>query len=134
MSGASWRRRERMRLAASRHVIPRRAVSHRRACASLVASFRRGVAVWIVGGRYGCHQPRRADQKRPLFQSQNNGSRNNQESTNASNQGESFAEKECSKQNDEGDTQFVDGGHAHGLTKLESAKVTEPGQASCQTR
>jgi hypothetical protein len=31
---------------------PRRAVGHRRACASLVASFAAGVAVWNVGGRY----------------------------------------------------------------------------------
>ncbi len=74
----------------------------------------------------------RADQKRPLFQSQNNGARHNQESASTPDQGEPFAEKECGKQNDEGHTQLVDGGDARGFAKLESAKVTEPGQARGQ--
>jgi hypothetical protein len=60
--------------------------------ATLVAPFATGVPVWDVGARYGCHQATaRADQKRPLFHSQNNGSRDNQEPTSTSDQGEPFA-------------------------------------------
>jgi hypothetical protein len=40
-----------------RCALPRRAVGHRRACASLVASFAAGVAWWYVGGAIGAVVP-----------------------------------------------------------------------------
>ena len=81
---------------------------------------------------YSIEAERRPGQKMPLFQSQNNGARHNQESASTPDQGEPFTEKERGKQNDEGHTQLVDGGNPRGFAKLESAKVAEPGQAGGQ--
>src|ERR1022692_4601228 len=67
-----------------------------------------------------------------LFESQYNGSSHDKKPTGASDQSETLAEKERGKQDDEGDTQLVDGGNARGFAKLERAKVAEPRQAGGQ--
>src|ERR1039457_5708092 len=67
-----------------------------------------------------------------LFHSQYNRSGHNQKPAGAADQSETLAEKERGKQDDEGDTQLVDGGNARGFAKLERAKVAEPRQAGGQ--
>src|ERR1017187_2733218 len=67
-----------------------------------------------------------------LFHSQYNRSGHNQKPAGAADQSETLAEKERGKQDDEGDTQLVDGGNARGFAKVERAKVAEPRQAGGQ--